>query len=153
MPINSTRIAAAALGGIVSNLIQPVLPLAIICTAMVLADVVSAWALSRRVARTYPNALKRGAGKIQSHKLGKSLITIGKIYALLIMATAIDTTVLGNADLRLARFSAGAVCFWQAISVLENEASCSNASWARIARRWLIDKARRHFNIEDDAEL
>ena len=42
------------------------------------------------------------------------------------------------------RFCAGAVCFWQAVSVLENESSCSNASWARIARRFLIDKAARH---------
>ncbi len=39
---------------------------------------------------------------------------------------------------------AGAVCFWQLLSILENESTCSDARWARVARRFLIDKARRH---------
>jgi hypothetical protein len=145
MQLNITRIIAAGSGGMICSVFQPTLPLAAICTGMVVADVYTAWMLSRRVARLKPESAKTGAGKLQSNRLGKALITLGKIYALLIMATAIDHSILNNTDLQLSRFCAGAVCFWQAISVLENESSCSDAAWARIARRWLIDKARRHF--------
>ncbi len=146
MQMNIPRIVAAACGGALAAVVQPALPLAAICTGMVMADVVTAWSLSRRIARLQPDAVRNGVGKLQSHRLGKALITLGKIYALLLMATAIDSTILVSADMQLSRFCAGAVCFWQAISVLENEASCSSAKWARIARRYLIDKAKRHLS-------
>lgn len=138
------RVAAAAVGGAAMTLIKPALPLAGLCTAMVLTDVVTAWSLSRRVARVHPQAAQRGAGKLQSRRLSRMLVTLGKVYALLLLATAVDLTIVADGTARTARFCAGAVCLWQAISVLENEASCSDAAWARIARRWLIDKARRH---------
>lgn len=38
----------------------------------------------------------------------------------------------------------GAVFFWQLMSILENESTCSDARWARIARRYLADKSKRH---------
>lgn len=146
MQINITRVVAAACGGALLSIVKPTLPLAAICTGMVVADVVTAWSLSRRVARAHPDVAKSGAGKVQSHRIGKSLITLGKIYALLLMATAIDQSIVASGDMKVARFCAGAVCFWQAISVLENESSCSDAKWARIAKRYLIDKAKRHVN-------
>jgi hypothetical protein len=144
MQLNITRTIAAGCGGIASTIIEPTLPLAAICTGMVMADVVTAWSLSRRIAKQHPETAKAGVGKLQSHRLGKSIITLGKIYALLLMATAIDQNIMGGSEMQVSRFCAGAVCFWQAISVLENESSCSDAKWARIARRYLIDKARRH---------
>lgn len=141
----TTRYIAAAIGGLLWSLILPVLPYAGLCTAMVVADTVTAWTLSRRVARRYPASVGRtGAGKMQSRRMSQMLITLAKVYALLVIAAATDAVLALPFEISVLKFSAGAVCFWQAISVLENESSCSDAAWARIARRFLIDKARRH---------
>lgn len=48
----------------------------------------------------------------------------------------------------LTRISAALVCFWQTLSILENEATASDARWARIARRILVDKTGRHLGID-----
>lgn len=127
------------------SLLETTLPYAALCTAMVLADVVTAWSLSVRVRRQYGSrAAQFGAGKVQSRRLGQIPVTLGKIYFLLLVSTAVDALLLQGTAVSALRFSTGAVCLWQGVSVLENEASCSNASWARIARRWLMDKAARH---------
>lgn len=140
-----TRITAATLGGTATALLAPALPYAGVCTMMVVADMVTAWTLSRRVARKHPDrAARNDAGKLQSRGLGKMLVTLTRVYALLLMAMALDAVLLPEGGGRILRFCAGAVCFWQAISVLENESSCSDARWARAARRYLVDKARRH---------
>lgn len=141
----NARYIAATVGALLWNFTLPVLPYAALCTAMVLADSVTAWSLSRRVARRYPASVSRaGAGKIQSRRMARTLSTLGKVYALLVLAAATDAVLEPPFDISVLKLSAGAVCFWQVISVLENESSCSDASWARIARRFLIDKARRH---------
>ena len=142
--LNTTRCICAAIGGFLWSLVLPVMPYAALCTAMVAADTVTAWTLSRRVARAHPDRAAAGAGKFQSRRLAKTLVTMAKIYALLLLAHAADVVLSPPLAVSMLRFCAGAVCFWQAVSVLENESSCSNASWARIARRFLIDKAARH---------
>ena len=145
--INTTRLLASTAGGILWSVAQPALPYAGLCTAMVLADTVTAWTLSRRVAARYgTEARRQGAGKIQSRRLGAMVVTLAKIYALLLLASATDHVLFPDGEVHVLRFCTGAVCLWQAVSVLENEASCSNAVWARIARRWLIDKVTRHFS-------
>jgi hypothetical protein len=50
--------------------------------------------------------------------------------------------------IKLTNIVAGAVCFWQVWSMLENESSCNNARWAKIAQRILVDKTERHFDID-----
>lgn len=143
--LNATRCIAATLGGLLWSLVLPVMPHVALCTAMVLADTFTAWTLSRRVARAHPDHAA-GAGKLQSRRLARTLATLAKIYALLLLAHAVDVVLMPPFSVSALRFCAGAVCFWQTISVLENESSCSNASWARIARRFLIDKASRHLS-------
>lgn len=139
------RYLAAATGGVLMTVIEPTLPYAALCTAMVAADMVTAYTLSRRVARQYgTRARQAGAGCLQSRRIGRALVTLGKVYALLTVASAADIVLFAPGQGSTLRFAAGAVCFWQAISVLENEATCSGARWARVARRFLIDKARRH---------
>lgn len=155
--LNTLRTVAATLGGVFMTVAMPVLPYAGLCTAMVLADGVTAWSLGRRVARRCGQAARKDAGRLQSRGLGVMLVTLAKVYALLLLASAVDIVIVQGADPDavasllptggshpVLRFCAGAVCFWQAVSVLENEAACSDARWARIARRFLIDKARRH---------
>lgn len=143
--MNNIRIFSATLGGLVLAVIEPALPYCLLCTVMVIADTVTAWTLSRRVARRYPGrAAGAGAGKIQSRRLGRTIVTLLRVYALLVVASMADLVLFEPGQGSCLRFSAGAVCFWQAISVLENEASCSNRRWARMARRYLVDKVSRH---------
>ena len=146
--MNEPRVIAAAAGGVLMNVIEATLPYAALCTVMVAADMVTAYTLSRRVAAQYGSeARKAGAGKLQSKKIGKTIVTLTKVYSLLLIASLTDMVMFPDGQATVLRFATGAVCFWQAISVLENEATCSTSSWARIARRFLIDKARRHLNM------
>lgn len=134
----------ATLGGILFTMIKATLPCALLCTVMVLADCLTAYTLSRRVRRAHPEAVD--AGKLSSRRLGRVFITLTRIYALLLVAAGVDSYILTDPTNPVMRFCAGAVVVWQALSVLENEASCSDARWAAHARRFLIDKVRRHLN-------
>lgn len=93
----------------------------------------------------------RRAAKLQSARVGVLFGTLGRVYCLLLLARAVQSVILAP-DVRfdLVRAIAAAVCLWQALSMLENEASCRGARWARIARRWLIDKTERHTGIPLD---
>lgn len=142
------RIGVGTAGAIVWNVCSPAVPNALICTAMVGADVVTAYMLSRRVAR---QRLRQGltagdCGKVQSRRLGRAILTLAKIYWLLAVSAALDRYVSPGQSISVLRMATGAVVFCQALSILENEASCSEARWARYARRWLINKARRHYS-------
>jgi hypothetical protein len=48
----------------------------------------------------------------------------------------------------LTKVAAGAICFWQLWSILENESSCNGAKWAKIMQKILVDKTSRHFDID-----
>ena len=48
----------------------------------------------------------------------------------------------------LTKVAAGAICFWQLWSILENESSCNGSKWAKILQRVLVDKTSRHFDID-----
>ena len=54
--------------------------------------------------------------------------------------------VRGYAGIDAVRIIAGAICFWQLLSILENESTCSTARWALLARKFLVDKAKRHLS-------
>ena len=64
----------SALGGVVA-LLQPTIPFIILCTVMVLGDVYTAYSLSRRVKRKYPNS---SDGKFKSIYFGR--IIKAKLY-------------------------------------------------------------------------
>lgn len=138
----------SALGGVVLSVALPVVPYASVCTLMVLADAATAWRLGRRAAAASGRA---DAGKLRSSRLGRMFATLGRVYVLLLLARAMQAVIIEpDWGLDLVRIMAAAVCLWQALSILENEASCRGARWARIARRWLIDKTERHTGIPLD---
>lgn len=126
--------------------LAPTLPLIGICTAMVAADCLTAWRLSRRVARTRPGA--PDAGKFSSHKFGRTITALIKIYASLLLAHGVDTAIFDSRPLffglTVTKLVAAAVVLWQLLSILENEASYSDNRWAAPLRRHLIDKTTRH---------
>jgi hypothetical protein len=146
MEITTIKVMSVAACSAVSAAIIPVMPFGEVCTTMVLADCMSAWTLSRRIKRKIP-AIKQ-AGKFTSHRFGRVIVTLAKTYAALLLAHQIDTVLLGAEQVSCIKFVASAICFWQAWSILENESSCNDARWARIAQRWLIDKTERHLGID-----
>lgn len=131
--------------GALVALLQPTVPFIIICTIAILFDCYTAWSLSRRVKRKYPGA---NDGKFKSRYAGRVFVTLIKVYALTILAYLVQTFILEGLPIKLANIVAAAVCFWQFWSMLENESSCNDAKWAKIAQRILVDKTERHFDID-----
>ena len=125
--------------------IRPTFPFILVCTLAVLADCYTAWALSRRVKKRFPGA---NDGKFKSNYAGRVFVTLIKVYSLTILVHLIDVMVFPEVSLHLPQIVAGAVCFWQIWSMLENESSCNDAKWAKIAQRIMVDKTERHFDID-----
>ena len=143
--LNSTgRLLFSVIGGVVA-LLRPTYSFILVCTLMVLADVYTAWSLSRRVKRKFPDA---NDGKFKSIYFGKVVMTLIKIYVLIILAFLIETFIFEGLHIRLGNITAGAVCFWQLWSMLENESSCSDEKWAKVLQNILVDKTARHFDID-----
>lgn len=138
------KYVVSAVGGIVA-LLAPTVPFIIICTIAVLMDCYTAWALSKRVKAKFPGA---NDGKFKSHYAGRVFMTLLKVYAVIILAFLIDNHIFPDFPLLLPNIIAGAVCFWQMWSMLENESSCNTAKWAIVAQRIMVDKTERHFDID-----
>lgn len=134
-----------SVAGAMLAFLHPTFPFILICTLAVLGDVYTAWSLSRRVMKKHPGA---NDGKFKSCYAGKVFETLIKIYLLIILAYLIETFIFEGLPIRLANITAGAVCFWQVWSMLENESSCNNARWAKITQKVMVDKAERHFDID-----
>ena len=126
-------------------MIRPTFPFILVCTLAVLADCYTAWSLSRRVKKRFPGA---NDGKFKSNYAGRVFITLIKVYSLTILVHLIDAMVCPEIALHLPQVVAGAVCFWQIWSMLENESSCNDTKWAKIAQRIMVDKTERHFDID-----
>ena len=141
---NYGRYCMSTFGALIA-LLQPTVPFIIICTIAILFDCYTAWSLSRRVKRKYPGA---NDGKFKSRYAGRVFVTLIKVYALTILAYLVQTFILEGLPIKLANIVAAAVCFWQFWSMLENESSCNDAKWAKIAQRILVDKTERHFDID-----
>ena len=143
------RVIAAVSGGAIASFAAPVLPYGAICSAMVLADFVSARMLARRLRRKYKGKPAGDKVKFSSRRFGRSIMSLAKVYALLLLSHGIDAVIIGEwTAFSALRFSAGLVCFWQFWSILENEASANDAQWARLAQRILVDKTSRHLGID-----
>ncbi len=141
------RWAFAAIGATLAVL-EPTLPYLLICTMMIFADCYTAWSLGRRVAKSHPDKATKDGHKFQSHHFGHVLLTLIKSYALIIMAFLIGRHITDDIPIDLTKVAAGAICFWQLWSILENESSCNGARWAKVAQKILVDKTARHFDID-----
>lgn len=145
-----TKTVATISAASVMAFVGPVVPYGAICTAMIVADLLSARMLARRVRRRVANDVANpDALKFSSRRFGATVVTLVKTYALLLLAHGVDVVIIANAaPLSLLRFCAALICFWQLWSILENESSANNSTWARIAQRILIDKTERHLGID-----
>ena len=132
------------IGGIVAML-APTFPFIVVCTIAVLMDCYTAWDLSRRVKKRFPGSTD---GKFKSLYAGRVIATLLKVYSMIVLAFLVDNHIFPDYHLLLPNIIAGAVCFWQMWSMLENESSCNDAKWAIIAQRIMVDKTERHFDLD-----
>jgi hypothetical protein len=147
---NSIKKIGITLFGALSAAIQVILPLVILVLAFVIIDCITAWRLSRRVhKRKCHNGKKGSCGKFKSDKMGKSvLVMILFIPAGLLLAYFVQFYIFSGTDIRLPQIFSGIVIFWQLWSILENESSCSDARWAKVLQKIMIDKTERHFDVD-----
>ncbi len=138
---NFAKSVFVALAGWSWTVFGPALPVAAACTAMVLADVWSARRLAGRIGRNIPSA--RQQLKFSSARFGKVIRTLTKIYAVLALAAMVENVVVGE-WVHLLKFTGAVICFWQAVSILENECSSNPHPWARTLARYLVDKTSRY---------
>ena len=139
--------SVTTLGAWLWTTLEPAVPFGAVCTAMVFADVISARRLAFRLRKKHPNCHQQL--KFNSSRFGHIFGSLAKIYSVLLLATLVQNVIIGE-SFNLLKFVAGAICFWQAVSILENEASCNAHPWARILSKILIDKTERHLGISLD---
>ncbi len=137
------KVVVCAAAGTAGAFCRPLLPVATLCTVMTVLDFVSAAALSRRLRRK-----GLADGRLSSRRFGRTVVTLVKIYVALLVAAGVKSVITQDSDFDPVRFVGFAVCFWQLMSILENESTCSDRRWAAIARRFLADKTRRHTGID-----
>lgn len=137
----------AGIGAIIA-ILEPTLPYLIICTIMIFADCFTAWQLSRRARKAYPERVSGDGKKFKSQHFGKVIVTVLKAWALIIMAFLMQKHITDGLPIDLTKVAAGAICFWQLWSILENESSCNGSKWAKMLQKILVDKTSRHFDID-----
>ncbi len=130
--------------------LKPAIPFLLVCTFAVLLDCYSAWRLSRRVARKYPEL---SDGKFKSKYARRIFHTLFNIYSVVILTYMIEQTLLYDFHLHLPQITSAVFCFVQIWSFLENESSENPQSWAIILQKVMVDKAKRHFDIDIEEEL
>lgn len=137
-----------SLFGAVLAVLEPTLPYILICTLLIFADCYTAWQLGKRVKKAHPERIRKDGHKFASSHFGKVLITLMKSYFLVIIAYFMQKDITDGLPIDLTKIAAGAICFWQLWSILENESSCNGAKWAKTLQKILVDKTERHFDID-----
>lgn len=136
------KMAVTSFGAWAWTVFGPALPYGAACTAMVLADVWTA----RRIGRPRRDARMRL--KFSSARFGRVVVTLIKIYAVLALAALVENVVTGE-WVHLQKLTAGIICFWQAVSILENESTAADHPWARTIARYVADKTSRYIDEKD----
>lgn len=134
--------------GAIAAILEPTLPYLVICTLIIFYDCYSSWSLARRAHKLHPTKVSKDGSKFKSHHFGKVMVTLIKSYALIILAFLIQRHITDGLVIDLTKVAAGAICFWQLWSILENESSCNGAKWAKVVQKILVDKTARHFDID-----
>ncbi len=120
----------------------PLLPYISICMLLVAIDFVTALNLSRRLRRRGLPADPR----LSSRKFGRLVATMVRIFVAFTVAALMQQHILGAyiESFDAVRTLAGAICFHQLMSILENESCATDSTWAKRARKYLSDKTPRH---------
>ena len=139
---------AVGIGGAIIAWVEPLQSVMYVVFAAMVVDTITAYNLSRRVARKYKGM---SHGKLQSRRLLKLFTTLVTVLTVIFLSYAIDIYCFPIMDLNLAYIAAFAFSMVQLVSVLENISSCNDAKWAKLLQKILIDKTSRHldYNVGD----
>jgi hypothetical protein len=141
---------AGVLLGIVAA-IEPTIPFAGVLLFAILTDCWSAYDLNCRLRRIYPENVE---GKFQTRYAMKMFKTFLQAYSVIVLLHLVDVVILsGFGYLSLSNIAAALFCGIQLWSILENLSSASGAAWAKVLQRFMVDKAKRHFNIHIDGDI
>ena len=126
-------------------IIQYTIPFAGVLLFAILFDCLSAFDLSRRVRRKYPD---QATGKFRSSYALKILRTFIEMYSTILLVFLVETYVIPMHEWNLTNYVAAIFCFIQLWSILENISSENEKSWAKILQKIMVNKAERHFDIK-----
>ena len=143
---------AGGLFGWVVAEFRPTFPMLAVMVAFVLYDAITAFLLSKRVYKKYPEAVNEKP-KFKSSAFGKVISkTIPTRSILILMGYLLEHWVLGH-SIPLTMIFTTAVCGEQFLSILENMGSCREGEEGRFwhtLRRLVIEKTERHVDISLD---
>lgn len=127
-------------------ILKPTFPFAGVVVFAILLDCASAYDLNRRLKKQFPEKV---VGKFQSHNALKMFHTFGEVYSVIVLLYLVDNILLKHLGyLNLSEIGAAVFCGLQVVSILENISSGNGARWAKILQKVLVDKSKRHFNVD-----
>jgi hypothetical protein len=136
---------AASMLGLVA-VVEPSFKFAAVLFFAVLVDCLSAYDLSRRLAKLYPG---RVCGKFQSRYALRMMRTFAQAYSAILLLYLVDRVLLdGVMSLSLCNLGSAVFVAVQLWSILENISSGNGARWAKVLQKLVADKAHRHLDID-----
>jgi hypothetical protein len=114
------------------------------CLLAIALDVFTAYMLSRRVHKKYPNNCE---GKFKSEYKHRVMITLGVMFIVIILAAHVDMKIRLSDDQLAVRFTMGAFLFYECWSCLENWSSENDEPIAKALQRIMVNKAERHLDV------
>lgn len=138
-----TQYAVSILGGLLLAF-ETSLNYLIPCFLSIALDVFTAWMLSRRVHRKYPENCD---GKFKSEYKWRVMITLGVMFVVVILAAYVDQLIFRDSEDTAVRWTMGAFLFYELYSCLENWSSENDNPFARALQRIMVNKAERHLDV------
>ena len=114
------------------------------CLIAVILDVISAYALGRRVHKKYPD---KSDGKFKSEYKCRILAAMIIAWLCIILASYVDVNVRHSDDGLAVRFAVAVFLFYELWSCLENWSSENDKPIAKAMQRIMVNKAERHLNV------
>lgn len=127
--------------GIVGYL-APTFPFMLICLFAILVDCLTAWRLSKRVKKRHPEKIVHD--KFESEKFWGIFPKMLVVFLVIVLAHMIDASIFPMFDMYLSNCVAGVFSLYEIWSILENESSENDDSWARFLQKFMVNKASRH---------
>jgi hypothetical protein len=143
-----TKPLTISISGIV-GFFEPTFPFAGVLFFAIILDCLSAFDLSRRLKKKYP---ERVTGKFKSEYALKMLKTFMQMYSVILLVFLIETHIIPMHTLNLTNYTAAICCAIQLWSILENASSENGKMWAKVLQKIMVNKAERHFDIKLDLD-
>lgn len=131
--------------GAIGGFLAPMFPFLLVCTFAIVFDCLTAWQLAGRVKRKTKNG---NDGKFKSSHALRMFNTMFVVFGVVMLSYMVDKLLMPDIDLYLANVTSAVFCMVQLVSILENVSSCNNARWAEILQKVLVDKTKRHLDID-----